>query len=203
MPSSSLQRLCPDITVAKLLRNSKLGDLASTTNQDLISDEKSRLNPEPTAKARFSLDGCSTWSIRSVLGDFRYEKNYCDDLLFSRSANEPRERRKQVIVQYRGPIWLINRMWSFQAIWASRGWDFHIRTYYVVKKDSKVLQFASQNDTQGIQELFSKGEASPFDCDEDGLTPLHVCLIAGPLECCVDNNFRSQLVNLATMYVSY
>ena len=73
----------------------------------------------------------------------------------------------------------------------------------MVKKDSQVLQFASQNNTQGIQELFSKGEASPFDCDEDGLTPLHVCFIAGSLEYSFDNNFRSQLSNIAMTYVSY
>jgi hypothetical protein len=51
-------------------------------------------------------------------------------------------------------------------------WVFHSR--HTLPKGSKVFEFCSAGNLQGLRELLSAGAASIFDVDENGWSPLHV-----------------------------
>jgi hypothetical protein len=42
-------------------------------------------------------------------------------------------------------------------------------------QEEDVMQLARQGDIQGIQKLFDSGKYDAKYCDEEGITPLHVC----------------------------
>lgn len=49
-----------------------------------------------------------------------------------------------------------------------------VKTYNVIPSGSKAIICASENDVVGLQKLFASGKASPYDCDEGGVSLLHV-----------------------------
>ncbi len=63
---------------------------------------------------------------------------------------------------------------------ASFGWTFCPRTYNIIPSDSPVFDLARKNSVKGLQELFSRKEASPFYCNENDTTLLVVRIIIGP-----------------------
>ena len=68
----------------------------------------------------------------------------------------------------------MSRILNFHAVKAYNGWDFNLRQYNIRPEESLVFQYADAGDVTGLQGLFDKHEASPWDCDENGWTPLHV-----------------------------
>lgn len=64
---------------------------------------------------------------------------------------------------------------------SSFGWNFCPRTYNVISSDSPVFKFVENNDVKGLQALFFRMEASPFDCDDHGLPLLNVSIISSAL----------------------
>jgi hypothetical protein len=84
------------------------------------------------------------------------------------------EEYQEVLAWYRGPAWLVNRAWKFHATKVYNGWDFNIRQYNVIPRESLVFSYAVDGNVKGLQELFDTRQASPLDCDDQGLTPLHV-----------------------------
>lgn len=93
--------------------------------------------------------------------------------------NKSRQRDMyKYTVSLRMPVWLINRIWEIQGMRARKGWTFTISSYNIVPSDSLVLQHARLGNLQGLQDLFSKNLASPFDRNEYGLTVLHVSIHA-------------------------
>ena len=130
-------------------------------------------------RASSPVERWSQWSVGGLLGVISSEKRSTYAVTtMGLVDNEPSKRtlHEEVIFRYRSPAWLINRIYCFRASWASCGWDVRTRVYNVVRKDSKVFWCASQDDVQGLQELFNRREATPFDCDKNGFTPLHVCI---------------------------
>jgi hypothetical protein len=51
---------------------------------------------------------------------------------------------------------------------------FTAQTYMVVPDRAPIMQFAEEGDVRGIQELFKKGVASPYDRTSAGWTVLDV-----------------------------
>lgn len=138
----------------------------------------------------------SSWTISSLLGSLTWEKKRYYVTVLGKMEGE---LGKKVLVNettasYRGPVWLINRAWSLQARQASFGWTFRPRAYHVVPNDSLVFVYAEQDNVQGLQDLFSKREASPFDCNEDNETPLHVR---------IDINLATHLLNIVIQKAAY
>ena len=84
------------------------------------------------------------------------------------------ETHEEVRALYRGPAWLVNRAWAFHAVKARNGWDCYIRQYNIIPSNSLVFKHARKGNVTGLRELFEKNQASPWDCCDDGWSPLHV-----------------------------
>ena len=49
----------------------------------------------------------------------------------------------------------------------------------IIPRDSRLFKCSARGDFQGVRELFASREASPFDCDEEGYTVLHLASLLG------------------------
>ena len=107
------------------------------------------------------------WTIGSLLGTFRYSKyRYSIVKRYDSDYHVQKREVEEIRADYRGPSWLINRVWSIQAVKASFGWTFCPRTYNIISSNSPVYELAIKNDLKRLQFLFSIKEATPFDCNE-------------------------------------
>lgn len=80
--------------------------------------------------------------------------------------------------RFQTPKWLfgISRTVELYECRATAGWNFNIQVYNVIPSESPIFEMAGVGDIDGIRQLFSTGNASPFDRDENGLTVLDVRL---------------------------
>lgn len=72
------------------------------------------------------------------------------------------------------PSWLSQRSWDLQCSKSSGSWQFTVRTYNVRPCCSNVFYIANLGSPEELQRMFQMRLASPFDCDENGYTLLHV-----------------------------
>ena len=72
------------------------------------------------------------------------------------------------------PTCLFRNAWDLQCAKVNSGWQFNLRTYNIRPNDSQVFKAIRDGSLEQFQNMFDSGLASPFDCDEDGLTLLHV-----------------------------
>ena len=163
--------------------------LDATTSQDLVA-----------ASSRYD----QAWCIGSLFRKFRYRrKRYSmikgsDPTYFRR-----RQNTEEIVAEYYGPSWLINRVWRLQAFKGPSGWTFSPRTYNVVPAESLVFSYVEENNLSGLQELFSMKLASPFDCDNYGFTPLMVnILYPFHIESFKADDIRSPLIVVITTHVN-
>ena len=116
-----------------------------------------------------------SWNIGNLFGTFRYSKNrYTIVKRNGLDYHDKKRKVEEIRAEYCGPSWLVNRVWRIQAVKSSLGWTFYPRTYNVISSDSPVFAFAKENNVRGLQELFGEMKASPFDCTDGDMTPLHV-----------------------------
>ena len=120
--------------------------------------------------------------MEDFFGTFRYSKSRYSVV----NRNFPdyhykKQEREEIRAEYWAPSWLINRVWRIRAVKASFGWSFCPNTYNIIPGDSPVFLLASGNNVKGLKELFSKMEASPFDCTNDNMTPLTVSIIVNQI----------------------
>lgn len=54
---------------------------------------------------------------------------------------------------------------------APGGWNWMLRMYNLVPSSSKVVQLVRKGDVKGVQDLFTSGQASPFDLVVDDKYP--------------------------------
>lgn len=112
--------------------------------------------------------------IAAVTTTLQDDKN---SLLDENSVSVCDTRRKRVqktTYRFRLPFLLTNRAWEVTISRPPGGWDTKFRTYNVIPQDSPLFKCCTGGNLQGVQALFSSGEASPFDVDNNGLTALHV-----------------------------
>lgn len=57
-----------------------------------------------------------------------------------------------------------------------QGWKNSMRTFRAVPDNSLIFEFCKSGNTMGVRSLLSRGEASPWDTNSLGWTPLHVSL---------------------------
>lgn len=172
----TLIQLQPDIFVAKLSRSvDPTPHLRTIGPSDHHSN--SQLDNKLTIKTDTLARSPRYWGNPSIFGRFWLSRT-CYSVMNrkKRDVTNSKKEVEVVIVQYRSPSWLANRMWNIQAVKASYGWDIGLRAYNVIHRESPVLKYASNNNVRGLQELFSERIASPFDCDDEGWTPLAVSL---------------------------
>ncbi len=154
---------------------------------DLVAKQLSQPSPESTAiiagnasseNNKLSSYVSRPWTLPNLLGAVYYERRRYPAKKTSGSDNSGElDEREDIIARYRGPAWLINRAWQIQASKAMCGWNFSLRTSNVIRRDSPVFDIARNGDIEDLKTLFSNGKASPFDCDENGWTILHVRII--------------------------
>ena len=175
----ALLRLQPDIIVTKLSQSTTSGN--PLLSEALDSDHSSILRLDAAANGTITSTTATnsrsnqSWNIGNFFGTFRYSKNR--HTIVKRNGLDYHDKKREVEeirAEYCGPSWLVNRVWRIQAVKASYGWTFYPRTYNVISSDSPVFAFAVKNNVRGLQELFSEMKASPFDCDDWDMTPLHV-----------------------------
>jgi hypothetical protein len=56
------------------------------------------------------------------------------------------------------------------------GWKNNIRTFRAVPDNSLIFDFCKTGNTMGVKSLLARGDASPWDTNSLGWTPLHVSL---------------------------
>lgn len=61
------------------------------------------------------------------------------------------------------PPWITTKALELSRMRAMTGWDWVIRTYNEIPSNAKVFASTFNGDIQSLQELFSSGQASPFD----------------------------------------
>ena len=111
----------------------------------------------------------------NVFGDLRVSRRFYQKESTKESDSfQDLETHKEVRAFYRGPAWLVNRAWAFHAVKVCSGWDCYFRQYNVIPSSSPVFVYARSGNVTGLRELFEKNQASPWDCCDDGWTPLHV-----------------------------
>ena len=57
---------------------------------------------------------------------------------------------------------------------AAQGWQWKIQTFRAVPYDSLFFDFCENGNLDGVRTLLDRREASPWDVDPEGWTPLHV-----------------------------
>ncbi len=139
-----------------------------------VSNEPSQ--ESSLVRAKESVPDGQTWTTSGLFGTFHYSKRRYS-VFRRRNLDEPgrREERDEIIAYYCAPAWLINRAWRIQGLHASSGWTFSPRSYNVISRSSIIFQHIVAGNVDGIQELFKRREASPYDCDEHGYSLLYVC----------------------------
>lgn len=91
----------------------------------------------------------------------------------ARKKQHTQDRNKREI-RIRTPLILIDKLWTIRTWRAFSSWGFNIQVNNVVPSDSPVMRHCRNGDINEIQQLFSAGLASPFDCDPGGAYLLHV-----------------------------
>lgn len=77
------------------------------------------------------------------------------------------------------PRWIYARNFQVHLTKSYQGWDQSFRTYKTVAYDAEVIQYSIEGNVEGLKRLFASGQASPFEVDCDGRTPLHVSIPKG------------------------
>lgn len=179
----ALLRLQPNIIVSKLSQAAISRTITPLTSFDsnirptrLCGTQQSGPIPitPQSARKQTRIDSLQSWRAFNLLGEIKYEKRNFSISERSIGQHGRVKGQEEFIAVYRAPRWLMDRAWRIEASRASSGWIFCPRTCNIISHGSIVFNYAAANDTKGLQKLFSKREASPFDCNESGLTLLHV-----------------------------
>ena len=168
-------QLQPDIIVAKLSQSTNFGKTLLSENSD--PDLTSALRLDATATTTVTAHNPprdQSWNSKNIFGIFRYSKSHYSIAKGKGTNYESKQECEEIIAQYYGPSWLTNRTWRIRVAKTSFNWSFSPRTYNIIPDNSAVFICARNNDVKGLQSLFGKREASPFDCDEEDYTPLSV-----------------------------
>lgn len=71
--------------------------------------------------------------------------------------------RGRNVTRLSSPKWLSRSVWELAVERAISGWTFSLRSYRIVPFEDSVTQACLTDDVVLLQQLFSRGEASPFD----------------------------------------
>lgn len=67
------------------------------------------------------------------------------------------------VIRYRLKPWFVSRLWDLSLCKSYAGWNIQLQTINVIPADAEIFLRYRQGDTARIQELFSRGLASPYD----------------------------------------
>ena len=173
----SLLRLQPEIIYAKVVQAVSSGAFPTSESiQGHQTDSAVANTPPPVTVNRSQSSELqsyqSFWQSTSafdILGSLHFRTRfYKKRKLIGTDDVENTEVHQELTARYRLPRWLANQAWDFCAKKAYNGWDFQLRQYVIIPRYSLAFQYVFLGDVRGLQELFSKREASPWSCDEEG-----------------------------------
>jgi hypothetical protein len=98
---------------------------------------------------------------------------------------------------------VLGRAWDLEICRSQQGWKFSISAYAIVSFDSLVAEYTMDGNIEGLQRLFSQGEASPFTIclsTHAGMTDERTLLeVRVPTRISVDNpNMHSSVLKSGT-----
>ena len=79
-------------------------------------------------------------------------------------------------IKFQAAQWLTSRGFTIWSTACFGDWQYHYRPHRLRPKDAPIFEACRNGKVQEVHRSLLKGEASPFDIDETGLTPLHVCV---------------------------
>jgi hypothetical protein len=91
-------------------------------------------------------------------------------------ANCERGDERTTSYAFQFPRWIYGRRFELRLMKSCQGWDQRLRTYRTVPYNAKIFAYCMDGNVNGLQHLFGTGQASPFEMDPDGRTPLHVSM---------------------------
>ena len=153
--------------------NNRVSIAAATPNPVSISNNTFTQTRAQAAPRRVtSIANGSTHGSADAADD----NNDVEELVRQTTPILPRRKSKVAHTTYRIklPQWLSNRVWEINIAQRQNGWDHKLRTYNVVSGDSPLFIACRRGDVEAVRQLFSSGQASPFDIDEHGQTALFV-----------------------------
>lgn len=93
----------------------------------------------------------------------------------------PRTTLEEEIDYFFYPSAIFRKLGISQGVWvhtkATAGWQYTIQPFNLVSEDSPIFEFCRKGDVAGIQTLLKLGQASVWDRDPRGRTPLWVSFI--------------------------
>ncbi|GKT64884.1 ankyrin repeat-containing protein [Colletotrichum tofieldiae] len=111
------------------------------------------------------------------------------------------------------PAWISEAVWEIQVCWSmTGGWQQSLRSFSVRSRHSAIFAVVRKGDVEGMMAMFSKGEASPLDRDENGSTLLYYATDYEQIEVCrtlldlgledhIDDNGGSADANIPTLTI--
>jgi hypothetical protein len=100
--------------------------------------------------------------------------------------------------------WNLNLGGEFILRRSSQGWKNSIRTFRAVGDDHDMFRFCREGNIDGVRTLLSRGDASPWDINTHGWTPLHVSILHPQPAPLASLTFRrSQLTNVILISANY
>ncbi|KAK1726841.1 uncharacterized protein BDZ83DRAFT_750560 [Colletotrichum acutatum] len=95
------------------------------------------------------------------------------------------------------PAWISRAVWQIQISWSmTGGWQQSLRSFSVRPRDSDIFVAVGRGNVTSMMAMFSKGDASPLDRDENGGSLLYVSSEAPAF-----NVFWK--VNIASQYATF
>ena len=77
-------------------------------------------------------------------------------------------------IKFQAAPWLTSRGFTILRTACFGDWQYHYRPHRLRPADAPIFEACKNGKLEDVRRLLSKGQASPFDIDERGLTPMHV-----------------------------
>lgn len=148
-------------------------------NEDLFRGAKYKAPSSANPRSRRSRVSKSYREISNFFGDFLLRS----ETFLGQSSTYPRgdqneKQTSQIRLVIRPALWLarFGIKYGFQAtIYQSPGhWKHNLNTFRAVSDDSLIFDYCKRGNIESVRHLLSKGEASTWDTNSKGRTPLHV-----------------------------
>lgn len=98
-------------------------------------------------------------------------------VIHASGVNENVQSESQVIVYPSKWLAKIGMVYGFKfSALASRGWQYSFQPFRAVPESALIFQFCREGNLSGVRTLLSRRDASPYDRDPLGRTPLWVML---------------------------
>lgn len=148
-------------------------------NEDLFRGAKYKAPSSTNPRSRRSRVLKSYREISNFLGDFLLRsETFLEQSSTYPKGDENEKQTSQIRLVIRPALWLerFGIKYGLQAtVYQSPGhWKHNLNTFRAVPDDSLIFDYCKIGNIESVRQLLSKGEASTWDTNSKGRTPLHV-----------------------------